>query len=45
MAEGSCTVELSLESKKDFKVVKQIIEKIVTSGQVGLLLISVNIII
>ena len=27
MAEGSCTVELSLESKKDFKVVKQIIEK------------------
>lgn len=27
MAEGSCTVELGLESKNDFKVVKQIIEK------------------
>ena len=27
MAEGPCTVDLSWESKKDFKVVKQIIEK------------------
>ena len=27
MAEAACSVELSLESKKDFKVVKQLVEK------------------